>query len=73
MHDHAAGGKAELMSDPAQRIVDLLIGRLITDPRFPRMSWGAWSTMLQSLRQQVEDVLLEVEREARADVVREAA
>jgi hypothetical protein len=28
------GGQAELMPNPARRIVDLLIGRLITDPRF---------------------------------------
>jgi hypothetical protein len=72
MHDHAAGGQAELMPDPAQRIVDLLISRLITDPRFPRMSWRAWSTMLQSLRQQIDDVLVEVEQEARTDAIREA-
>lgn len=59
------------MSAPANRILDLVIAELMHDERFPKMSATAWSVKLQTLRCRIDDIIAEVEHEARVGAIRE--
>jgi hypothetical protein len=59
------------MSDPAQDIVDLLIGHFQQDQRFPQMSFLAWTVKMRPLMDEISNIIETAKHETRNDLLRE--